>query len=149
MVQVLNAIDKLLVVHDDEAYCQPCVSPVWDTALAAHALMEAGGEATAPSVRAGLAWLEPLQITDVAGDWAVQKPHVRPGGWAFQYANPHYPDVDDTAVVAMAMDRAAGLGPAKDQSTRPRLRARANGSKACKAPTAAGAPSIPIMTMII
>ena len=47
MVQILNAIDKLLVVHDDEAYCQPCVSPVWDTALAAHALMEAGEEATA------------------------------------------------------------------------------------------------------
>jgi squalene-hopene/tetraprenyl-beta-curcumene cyclase len=108
MVQVLNAIDKLLVVHEDEAYCQPCVSPVWDTALASHALMEAGGEAAGRSVRAGLAWLEPLQITDVAGDWAVHKPHVRPGGWAFQYANPHYPDVDDTAVVAMAMDRAAG-----------------------------------------
>jgi squalene-hopene/tetraprenyl-beta-curcumene cyclase len=107
MVQVLNAIDKLLVIHEDEAYCQPCVSPVWDTALASHALMEAGGEAAERSVRAGLAWLEPLQITDVAGDWAVHKPLVRPGGWAFQYANPHYPDVDDTAVVAMAMDRAA------------------------------------------
>jgi squalene-hopene/tetraprenyl-beta-curcumene cyclase len=107
MIQILNAIDKLLVVHEDEAYCQPCVSPVWDTALAAHALMEAGGEAAERSVRAGLAWLEPLQITDVAGDWAVHKPQVRPGGWAFQYANPHYPDVDDTAVVAMAMDRAA------------------------------------------
>jgi squalene-hopene/tetraprenyl-beta-curcumene cyclase len=107
MVQVLNAIDKLLVVRDDEAYCQPCVSPVWDTGLACHALMEAGGEAMAPRVRAALSWLEPLQVTDVAGDWAVQKPHVRPGGWAFQYANAYYPDVDDTAVVAMAMDRAA------------------------------------------
>ena len=84
---------------------------MWDTGLAAHALMEAGGEASAPPVRAGLAWLEPLQITDVAGDWAVRKPHVRPGGWAFQYANAYYPDVDDTAVVAMAMDRAAGQGP--------------------------------------
>jgi squalene-hopene/tetraprenyl-beta-curcumene cyclase len=108
MIQILNAIDKLLVVREDEAYCQPCVSPVWDTALASHALMEIGGEAAERSVRAGLAWLEPLQITDVAGDWAVHKPQVRPGGWAFQYANPHYPDVDDTAVVVMAMDRAAG-----------------------------------------
>jgi squalene-hopene/tetraprenyl-beta-curcumene cyclase len=108
MIQVLNAIEKLLVIREDEAYCQPCVSPVWDTALASHALMEAGGDAAERSVRAGLAWLEPLQITDVAGDWAVHKPQVRPGGWAFQYANPHYPDVDDTAVVAMAMDRAAG-----------------------------------------
>ncbi|MGI8570782.1 MAG: squalene--hopene cyclase [Methylocella sp.] len=108
MVQVLNAIDKLLVVREDEAYCQPCVSPVWDTALACHALMEAGGVAMAARVRAALAWLEPLQVTGVAGDWAAQKPHVRPGGWAFQYANAYYPDVDDTAVVAMAMDRAAG-----------------------------------------
>ena len=110
MVQVLKAIDKLLVVRDDEAYCQPCVSPVWDTGLACHALMEAGGETIAPRVRAALAWLEPLQVTDVAGDWAAQKPHVRPGGWPFQYANAYYPDVDDTAVVAMAMDRAAASG---------------------------------------
>ncbi len=108
--QVLAAIDKLLVVKDDEAYCQPCVSPVWDTALASHALMEAG-PATAPRVRAALDWLVPLQVTDVAGDWAVAKPHVRPGGWAFQYANAYYPDLDDTAVVAMAMDRAAGSHP--------------------------------------
>jgi squalene-hopene/tetraprenyl-beta-curcumene cyclase len=111
MVQILNAIDKLLVVHEDEAYCQPCVSPVWDTGLACHALMEAGGEAMTPRVRAALSWFEPRQVTGVAGDWAAQKPHVRPGGWAFQYANAHYPDVDDTAVVAMAMDRAAAHTP--------------------------------------
>jgi squalene-hopene/tetraprenyl-beta-curcumene cyclase len=121
MVQALNAIDKLLVVRDNEAYCQPCFSPVWDTGLACHALMEAGGEEVARPVRAGLSWLEPLQITEVAGDWAVQKPRLRPGGWAFQYANAHYPDVDDTAVVAMAMDRAAAHGPAhKEAVTRAR-----------------------------
>jgi squalene-hopene/tetraprenyl-beta-curcumene cyclase len=110
IVQALNAIDKLLVLHEDEAYCQPCVSPVWDTALACHALMEADGDAVTAPVRAGLSWLERLQITDVSGDWAVQKPDVRPGGWAFQYANAYYPDVDDTAVVAMAMDRFAANG---------------------------------------
>src|SRR6202045_313542 len=110
MVQVLNAIDKLLVVREDEAYCQPCVSPVWDTGLACHALMEADEEAIMPRIRAALSWLEPRQVTGVAGDWAAQKPHVRPGGWAFQYANAYYPDVDDTAVVAMAMDRAAASG---------------------------------------
>jgi squalene-hopene/tetraprenyl-beta-curcumene cyclase len=58
----------------------------------------------------GLEWLHPLQVLDVPGDWSVQRPHVRPGGWAFQYANPHYPDLDDTAVVVMAMDRAERLG---------------------------------------
>jgi squalene-hopene/tetraprenyl-beta-curcumene cyclase len=98
-----KAIDNLLVVDEDEAYCQPCVSPVWDTVLACHALMEAGGEAD--SVRSGIEWLNKRQVLDVAGDWAQMRPHVRPGGWAFQYANPHYPDLDDTAVVVMALDR--------------------------------------------
>jgi squalene-hopene/tetraprenyl-beta-curcumene cyclase len=101
-----KSVSNLLVVKDDEAYCQPCVSPVWDSALAAHALMEAGGvKADASAVKA-LDWLKPLQILDVAGDWAEWRPGVRPGGWAFQYANAYYPDTDDTAVVVMAMDRA-------------------------------------------
>src|SRR5207253_10670006 len=101
------SIEKLLVVHGDEAYCQPCLSPVWDTSLASHALLEVGGPRAEAAVERGLQWLRPLQVLDVRGDWIVRRPDVRPGGWAFQYANPHYPDVDDTAVVAMAMDRAA------------------------------------------
>ena len=91
----------------DEAYCQPCVSPVWDTVLACHALIEVGGERALASARKGLVWLAPRQVLDTVGDWADQRPDVRPGGWAFQYANPHYPDLDDTAVVVMAMDRGA------------------------------------------
>jgi squalene-hopene/tetraprenyl-beta-curcumene cyclase len=101
-----QSVEKLLVVGEDEAYCQPCVSPVWDTALAAHALMEAGGPAAARAAARGLQWLKPLQELEVKGDWADQRPDLRPGGWAFQYRNAHYPDVDDTAVVVMAMDRA-------------------------------------------
>ncbi|WP_175889206.1 squalene--hopene cyclase [Burkholderia cepacia] len=101
-----KSIEKLLVVHDDEAYCQPCLSPVWDTSLAAHALLETGDARAEEAVLRGLEWLRPLQILDVRGDWISRRPHVRPGGWAFQYANAHYPDVDDTAVVAVAMDRA-------------------------------------------
>jgi len=101
------SIQKLLVIKNDEAYCQPCVSPVWDTALTCHALMEVGGDEANKCADRGLAWLEPLQILDTVGDWADQRPLVRPGGWAFQYANPHYPDLDDTAVVVMAMDRSA------------------------------------------
>ena len=99
------AVRKLLVIENDLAYCQPCVSPVWDTALAGHALAEAEGNA-APPVAAACAWLGPLQITDVVGDWAAARPAVAPGGWAFQYANPYYPDVDDTAVVGMLLHRA-------------------------------------------
>ncbi|MEB2512492.1 squalene--hopene cyclase [Burkholderia multivorans] len=104
-----KSIEKLLVVHEDEAYCQPCLSPVWDTSLAAHALLETRDPRAEQAAVRGLDWLRPLQILDVRGDWISRRPHVRPGGWAFQYANPHYPDVDDTAVVAMAMDRAQKL----------------------------------------
>ncbi|HEY1426583.1 MAG TPA: squalene--hopene cyclase [Caulobacteraceae bacterium] len=100
------SVEKLLVVKDDEAYCQPCFSPVWDTALIAHALLEAGAPAAEAAAVRGLEWMKPLQVLDVAGDWAEQRPQVRPGGWAFQYRNDHYPDLDDTAVVVMAMDRA-------------------------------------------
>jgi squalene-hopene/tetraprenyl-beta-curcumene cyclase len=104
-----KSLDKLLVIdesEDGEAYCQPCLSPVWDTSLAAHALLETGMPKARAAVKRGLDWLVPLQILDVRGDWVSRRPNVRPGGWAFQFANPHYPDVDDTAVVAMAMERA-------------------------------------------
>lgn len=112
-----TSVEKLLVVKDDEAYCQPCVSPVWDTALAAHAMLEAGGDEAEARAAAGLAWLKPLQVLDVKGDWAEEKPDVRPGGWAFQYNNAHYPDLDDTAVVVMAMDRVKErVGPTYDEA---------------------------------
>lgn len=100
-----RGIDKLLVIGEEEAYCQPCVSPVWDTTLAAHALLEAGGDTAVPAAKQGLDWLIPKQELSVKGDWAVKRPDVRPGGWAFQYNNAHYPDLDDTAVVVMSMDR--------------------------------------------
>jgi squalene-hopene/tetraprenyl-beta-curcumene cyclase len=100
-----RGIDKLLVIHDDEAYCQPCVSPIWDTALTCHALSEANDDESLRKLDQGLDWLLPKQELEVKGDWAVKRPDLRPGGWAFQYANPHYPDLDDTAVVVMAMDR--------------------------------------------
>ena len=107
VAQARTALDRLLVEHGDETYCQPCLSPVWDTSLTCHAMLEAGGERALAAARRALDWLLPLQVLDVRGDWTVRRPHLRPGGWAFQYANPHYPDVDDTAVVAMALDRAA------------------------------------------
>jgi len=102
-----RSVEKLLVDHGEEAYCQPCLSPVWDTALATHAMLETGEARAAAAATRALDWLRPLQVLDVRGDWTVRRPQVRPGGWAFQYANPHYPDVDDTAVVVAAMDRAA------------------------------------------
>ena len=95
-----QAVRKLLVIQDDRAYCQPCFSPIWDTGLAGHAMAEAGA-----SIGAACDWLRSRQILDVAGDWSVRRPGLRPGGWAFQYENAHYPDVDDTAVVGMLLHR--------------------------------------------
>jgi squalene-hopene/tetraprenyl-beta-curcumene cyclase len=100
-----RGIELLLVFNGEEAYCQPCVSPVWDTALTCHTLLEAGDEESVRKAKQGLEWLQPRQVLDVKGDWAAKRPEVRPGGWAFQYNNAHYPDLDDTAVVVMAMDR--------------------------------------------
>jgi squalene-hopene/tetraprenyl-beta-curcumene cyclase len=111
-----TSIEKLLVVHEHEVYCQPCVSPIWDTGLVCHALLEVGGESAVAQVKRGLDWLVPKQILDVRGDWIARRPDLRPGGWAFQYANAHYPDVDDTAVVAMAMDRVQNLSGQRDYS---------------------------------
>ena len=108
-VTARKAIDRLLIVQSDEAYCQPCVSPVWDTALMAHALLEVGDRRANDSADRGLHWLKSRQVLDVQGDWAIQRPDVRPGGWAFQYDNPHYPDLDDTAAVVLAMHRSARL----------------------------------------
>lgn len=109
VVTARKAADKLLTFEGDEGFCQPCLSPVWDTGLAAHAMLESSdcftengfGEAINNSCQ----WLKELQVLDVRGDWVSRRPHVRPGGWAFQYRNDFYPDVDDTAVVAMALHR--------------------------------------------
>jgi squalene-hopene/tetraprenyl-beta-curcumene cyclase len=109
-----QSVEKLLIVSEDEAYCQPCVSPVWDTALAAHAMIEVGTDEALARASQALDWLGPRQVLDVVGDWADQRPDVRPGGWAFQYNNDHYPDLDDTAVVAMAMHRLADRRGGKD-----------------------------------
>ncbi len=100
-----RAIKKLLWLEPGRSFCQPCLSPVWDTGLASLALIEAGGAVAQKSVRRGLDWLVSKQELACRGDWSVVRPEARPGGWAFQYANPHYPDLDDTAMVGIALDR--------------------------------------------
>jgi squalene-hopene/tetraprenyl-beta-curcumene cyclase len=106
LVIAKQAVKKLLTDKGDFAYCQPCLSPLWDTALTCHALMEAGVTGAAPTVRRALDWIAERQILDVAGDWAKGRPDVRPGGWAFEYRNDYYPDIDDTAVILAALHRA-------------------------------------------
>jgi squalene-hopene/tetraprenyl-beta-curcumene cyclase len=100
-----QAVRKLLVIEAERAYCQPCFSPVWDTALAGLALAESRGVDN-QHVTAACDWLKSRQVLDVRGDWMERRPEALPGGWAFQYNNPHYPDVDDTAVAGLLLGRA-------------------------------------------
>ena len=120
LVIAKQSIEKLLAGDKDgRFYAQPCVSPVWDTGLACHALLESGEPEAIEKAKRGLEWLKEKQILDVKGDWVARRPNLRPGGWAFQYENAHYPDLDDTAVVAMALDRSQDTqyGPAIERAT--------------------------------
>lgn len=103
LITARKAIDKLLVINEYDAYCQPCLSPVWDTGLAALALQEADKDGNSKNLASAYDWLKTKQLADELGDWRIARPDVKGGGWAFQYENPHYPDVDDTAVIAFAM----------------------------------------------
>jgi squalene-hopene/tetraprenyl-beta-curcumene cyclase len=88
---------------------EACQSPVWDTALAMVALSDAGFAGDHPAMLSGAKWLLGEEVT-VLGDWAVARPGLAPGGWAFEFANVNYPDVDDTAEVVLALRRVAGGG---------------------------------------
>ncbi len=106
-VMAKKAIENLVVGSDnDEWFCQPCVSPIWDTCLAASAMIEAGEPVDSDTIKQALDWLASKQVLDLRGDWAERRPNVRPGGWAFQFENPHYPDIDDAAVAVMLLGRA-------------------------------------------
>lgn len=102
-LQTKAALEKLLVDQGEMAYCQPCLSPIWDTALAMSALLETHDGKTEKPLKAACDWLVSCQVTDEPGDWRDVKPDLPGGGWAFQFANPHYPDLDDTGVVAWTM----------------------------------------------
>ena len=105
-VNTWGAIKGLLVTNGETGYCQPCQSPIWDTALAMLALMEVGVEDDDAALHTAAEWLCERQILDVAGDWRERRADLRPGGWPFQYRNDHYPDTDDSSAVIMALDRA-------------------------------------------
>ncbi len=103
VVRGLRAVEKFCVETETEYWMQPCVSPVWDTALAVRALVDSGLAPDHPALVKAGEWLLQKQILNTYGDWAVKNPHARPGGWAFEFDNRYYPDVDDTAVVVMAL----------------------------------------------
>ena len=112
----IKEIEALGVETATSLHYQPCVSPVWDTAIAVNALVESGVPAAHPQLQRAAEWMMDRQIT-VPGDWQAKRPNVPPGGWAFQYDNDFYPDLDDTAMVMMALSRVEGLDPERRQRT--------------------------------
>jgi squalene-hopene/tetraprenyl-beta-curcumene cyclase len=102
IVKALAAVRELMWDLGDSILYQPCVSPNWDTALAAKALLDSGTSGEHPALRNAAKWLIDHQIFK-RGDWSVKRPHLAPGGWAFEFYNDWFPDVDDSAVILMVL----------------------------------------------
>jgi squalene-hopene/tetraprenyl-beta-curcumene cyclase len=109
MRSAVKQLEDLIIEEDDTIRLQPCFSPVWDTALTLVALADAGATLPEESVERGVRWLLDREVRR-PGDWSVAAPHVEPTGWYFEYRNAFYPDIDDTAMVLMALARAVGSG---------------------------------------
>ena len=103
--EALRQFNRLMVDDGERFFFQPCFSPVWDTAIGAYALAESGqGE---EAVRGAADWLLEREIR-LKGDWSVKRSGAEASGWAFEYRNEFYPDIDDTAMVLLALAGAAG-----------------------------------------
>ncbi|HUQ71377.1 MAG TPA: prenyltransferase/squalene oxidase repeat-containing protein, partial [Planctomycetaceae bacterium] len=111
----LNELEKLIIREDELVRLQPCMSPVWDTAIALIALRDAGVPRTDPTICRARDWLLSKEVR-VKGDWSRYRPETEPGGWFFEYRNAFYPDVDDTAMVLIAFSRLLPEGQGADWS---------------------------------
>ena len=103
--KALAGLDSFTIEDEAGRRIEACQSPVWDTALAVLALLDAGFDPGHEAVARGALWLAGREVR-VRGDWSVRKPKLEPGGFPFEFANDNYPDVDDTAVVVLALRRA-------------------------------------------
>jgi squalene-hopene/tetraprenyl-beta-curcumene cyclase len=101
----LEGLERFTIVEGDARRLEACQSPVWDTALALIALADAGVTSNEPAIERAADWLVGEEIRR-RGDWAVRRPQLEPSGWAFEFENDWYPDIDDTAVVILALRRA-------------------------------------------
>jgi squalene-hopene/tetraprenyl-beta-curcumene cyclase len=115
VVRGFAAIDAFTIAEYGAYRVQPCISPVWDTGLAVRALVDAGVAPDDPRLVRAADWLLEKQILDY-GDWVVKNPAGPPGGWAFEFDNRWYPDVDDTAVIAMALHAVEHPQPARSRA---------------------------------
>jgi len=99
-----EAIERFLISKGDYTLMQACVSPLWDTAIAANALLDSGLPSDHPALVKAGEWILTKQVVK-KGDWIVKNPHTEPGGWAFEFYNELYPDCDDTAEILIFLDR--------------------------------------------
>jgi squalene-hopene/tetraprenyl-beta-curcumene cyclase len=106
-IEAIRHFESLLLETEDRFIFQPCVSPIWDTAICAFAMGEAGVPASDPRMVRAADWLISKEVRR-KGDWSVKRPDTEPSGWAFEFANEFYPDIDDTAMVLLAMMHAQG-----------------------------------------
>jgi squalene-hopene/tetraprenyl-beta-curcumene cyclase len=104
MLWALKQLDDLMIEDNDTLRLQPCVSPVWDTAMVLNALAIAGVPASEASITSGVNWLIQREVRR-RGDWSLMSPDLEAGGWVFEYRNGFYPDVDDTSMVLVALAR--------------------------------------------
>jgi squalene-hopene/tetraprenyl-beta-curcumene cyclase len=111
--QAIRQFDDLFLERDNAVHYQPCKSPVWDTAIATFALGELGG-ADSKKLSQAADWLLDKEVRR-KGDWSEKRPDLTPGGWAFEYANEYYPDIDDTAMVLLALLHARASDPERQQ----------------------------------
>jgi squalene-hopene/tetraprenyl-beta-curcumene cyclase len=114
-VEALRQFNNLMCDSPDRFFVQPCFSPIWDTAIAAYALAEAG-ETPAARLASATDWMISKEIRRT-GDWSVKRPTTEPSGWAFEYNNEHYPDIDDTAMVLLAFSSAQGTNSLKQRAS--------------------------------
>jgi squalene-hopene/tetraprenyl-beta-curcumene cyclase len=99
----LEAIERFSWEDSRGFRIQPCVSPVWDTALSVSALVDSGTPPDHPKLKGAVRWVMNRQLLSEQGDWKIYRPHLISGGWSFEYYNSWYPDVDDTAAVILGM----------------------------------------------
>ncbi len=104
MIRAMDEFEKLGIEEEDTFRMQPCMSPVWDTAYAVFALGEAGVPPTDPRMVKAADWTLQKQVRK-SGDWAVKNKKGKPGGWYFEFNNEFYPDVDDSAMVALGLSK--------------------------------------------